>query len=94
MVSILRISRQPAVANMCPADTAVPLTIPKKARAANRRTRIVILPQLDQFFKLPRKEIKGQKIPSQGYATYTLKILLPAKRPRIGLEKTKPLRFG
>ena len=31
-------------------------------------------------------EVKGQKIPSQGYATYTLKILLPAKRPRIGLE--------
>ena len=30
--------------------------------------------------------VNGQKIPSQGYATYTLKILLPAKRPRIGLE--------
>jgi hypothetical protein len=31
-------------------------------------------------------QVKGQQIPSQGYATYTLKILLPAKRPRIGLE--------
>ena len=30
--------------------------------------------------------VKGQKIPSQGYATYILTILLPAKRPRIGLE--------
>ncbi|HEX3933649.1 MAG TPA: 7TM diverse intracellular signaling domain-containing protein, partial [Puia sp.] len=30
--------------------------------------------------------LNGQKIPSQGYATYTLTILLPAKRPRIGME--------
>ena len=30
--------------------------------------------------------VKGQQIPSQGYATYTLTILLPAKRPRIGVE--------
>jgi signal transduction histidine kinase len=30
--------------------------------------------------------LNGQKIPSQGYATYTLTVLLPAKRPRIGLE--------
>ena len=30
--------------------------------------------------------IDGAKIPSQGYATYTLTILLPAKRPRLGLE--------
>jgi signal transduction histidine kinase/ActR/RegA family two-component response regulator len=30
--------------------------------------------------------VNGQKIPSQGYATYTLRILLPAKRPRIGME--------
>ncbi|HTI90316.1 MAG TPA: response regulator [Puia sp.] len=34
------------------------------------------------------KEIapNGQKIPSQGYATYTLTVLLPSPRPRIGLE--------
>ena len=30
--------------------------------------------------------LNGEKIPSQGYATYTLTILLPAKRPRIGME--------
>jgi signal transduction histidine kinase len=30
--------------------------------------------------------VNGQKIPSQGYATYTLTVLLPAKRPRIGME--------
>ncbi len=30
--------------------------------------------------------LNGQKIPSQGYATYTLTVLLPAKRPRIGME--------
>ena len=30
--------------------------------------------------------LNGQTIPSQGYATYTLTILLPAKRPRIGME--------
>ncbi len=30
--------------------------------------------------------VNGQKIPSQGYATYTLKILLPAQRPRIAME--------
>jgi len=34
----------------------VPPTI-REGRAANRRTRIVILPQLDQFFKLLGKEI-------------------------------------
>jgi len=30
--------------------------------------------------------LNGQKISPQGYATYTLTVLLPAKRPRIGLE--------
>ena len=30
--------------------------------------------------------VNGTKIPSQGYATYTLTILLPSKRPRLGLE--------
>src|ERR1700733_16237041 len=30
--------------------------------------------------------LNGQKLPSQGYATYTLTILLPKKRPRIGME--------
>jgi signal transduction histidine kinase len=30
--------------------------------------------------------LRGRKIPTIGYATYTLKILLPAKRPRLGLE--------
>ena len=30
--------------------------------------------------------LNGTKIPSQGYATYTLTILLPSKRPRLGLE--------
>ena len=30
--------------------------------------------------------LNGQKLPAQGYATYTLTILLPVKRPRIGLE--------
>ncbi len=30
--------------------------------------------------------LHGQKIPATGYATYTLTILLPAKRPRLGLE--------
>ena len=30
--------------------------------------------------------LHGQKLPSEGYATYTLTILLPKKRPRIGLE--------
>jgi len=30
--------------------------------------------------------LRGQKIPAIGYATYTLKILLPPKRPRLGLE--------
>ncbi|WP_431212792.1 hypothetical protein ACQ86N_45215 [Puia sp. P3] len=30
--------------------------------------------------------LNGAKIPSQGYATYTLTILLPSKRPRLGLE--------
>src|SRR5260221_607709 len=30
--------------------------------------------------------LNGEKVPSQGYATYTLTVLLPAKRPRIGLE--------
>jgi chemotaxis protein MotB len=28
----------------------------KEGRAANRRTRIVVLPQLDQFFKLLEKQ--------------------------------------
>lgn len=31
-------------------------------------------------------QLKGQKIPPQGYATYTLTILLPPKRPRMGME--------
>ena len=31
-------------------------------------------------------KIDGHPIPSQGYATYTLTILLPAKRPRLGME--------
>jgi signal transduction histidine kinase/CheY-like chemotaxis protein len=30
--------------------------------------------------------VNGQKIPTLGYATYTLTVLLPHKRPRIGLE--------
>jgi signal transduction histidine kinase len=30
--------------------------------------------------------LQGQPVPSQGYATYSLTVLLPAKRPRIGLE--------
>ena len=30
--------------------------------------------------------LHGQPLPSQGYATYSLTVLLPAKRPRIGLE--------
>ena len=30
--------------------------------------------------------LHGQPLPSQGYATYTLRVLLPVKRPRIGLE--------
>jgi hypothetical protein len=30
--------------------------------------------------------INDQSFPSLGYATYTLTVLLPAKRPRIGLE--------
>src|SRR5258707_13558124 len=30
--------------------------------------------------------LNGEKVPSQGFATYTLTVLLPAKRPRIGLE--------
>ena len=30
--------------------------------------------------------LNGEKIPSQGYATYTLTVLLPHQRPRIGLE--------
>src|ERR1700753_2485575 len=30
--------------------------------------------------------LHGQKLPARGYATYTVTILLPAKRPRIGLE--------
>jgi len=31
-------------------------------------------------------KIDGHPIPAQGYATYTLTILLPAKRPRLGME--------
>ena len=31
-------------------------------------------------------QVNGQKLPAQGYATYTLTILLPSPRPRIGLE--------
>src|ERR1700754_1264595 len=30
--------------------------------------------------------LNGEKIPSLGYATYTLTVLLPPQRPRIGLE--------
>ncbi|MDP4258938.1 MAG: ATP-binding protein [Bacteroidota bacterium] len=30
--------------------------------------------------------LNGQKLSSQGYATYTLTVLLPKKRPRIGME--------
>jgi signal transduction histidine kinase len=30
--------------------------------------------------------LNGQELPAQGYATYTLTILLPRKRPRIGME--------
>jgi len=30
--------------------------------------------------------LNGQSLPSQGYATYTLTVLLPKNRPRIGLE--------
>lgn len=30
--------------------------------------------------------LNGKPLPSQGYATYTLTILLPKKRPRIGME--------
>ena len=30
--------------------------------------------------------LNGEKIPSQGFATYTLTVLLPHQRPRIGLE--------
>src|SRR5580658_6190207 len=30
--------------------------------------------------------VDGHKVPSQGYATYQLTVLLPHKRPRIGLE--------
>ena len=30
--------------------------------------------------------IHGQQVPTIGYATYTLTILLPAKRPRLGME--------
>jgi len=30
--------------------------------------------------------LKGQQLPSQGYATYRLTVLLPTKRPRIALE--------
>ncbi|HVS96941.1 MAG TPA: ATP-binding protein [Puia sp.] len=30
--------------------------------------------------------LNGKKIPAQGYATYTLTVLLPAKRPRLGME--------
>lgn len=39
-------------------------------------------------FPLLWKDVRlhGQPIPSQGYATYSLTILLPAKRPRLGLE--------
>lgn len=31
-------------------------------------------------------QLNGQNLPAQGYATYTLSILLPPKRPRIGME--------
>jgi signal transduction histidine kinase/CheY-like chemotaxis protein len=31
-------------------------------------------------------DLNGQKLSSQGYATYTLTVLLPKKRPRIGME--------
>ncbi len=31
-------------------------------------------------------ELNGHKLPSQGYATYTLSVLLPKKRTRIGME--------
>lgn len=30
--------------------------------------------------------VNGRRIPTEGYATYTLTVLLPHKRPRIGLE--------
>jgi signal transduction histidine kinase/CheY-like chemotaxis protein len=30
--------------------------------------------------------LHGQKVPSEGYATYTLTVLLPHNRPRIGME--------
>ena len=31
-------------------------------------------------------QLRGRQVPSTGYATYTLTILLPAKRPRLGME--------
>src|SRR5579872_7170112 len=39
-------------------------------------------------FPMLWKDIRlhGQPLPSQGYATYMVKVLLPAKRPRLGLE--------
>jgi signal transduction histidine kinase/CheY-like chemotaxis protein len=31
-------------------------------------------------------QVRGRQVPTLGYATYTLTILLPAKRPRLGME--------
>jgi signal transduction histidine kinase/CheY-like chemotaxis protein len=48
------------------------------------------LPEPSGFIQFPSlwSEIKldGKSIPSQGYASYTLRILLPKQRPRLGLE--------
>lgn len=42
------------------------------------------------YIKYPERwrdlTLNGQQLPSQGYATYTLTILLPANRPRLSLE--------
>jgi signal transduction histidine kinase len=48
------------------------------------------LPEPFGFIQFPslwsENKLDGKPIPSQGYASYTLRILLPKQRPRLGLE--------
>ena len=48
------------------------------------------LPEPSGFIQFPslwsENKMDGKPIPSQGYASYTLRILLPKQRPRLGLE--------
>ncbi len=47
------------------------VTTQYEGKAANRRTRIVILPQLDQFFKLLEKSLNRQ----QALKNFTLRVV-------------------